>query len=177
MQRVARCLRAQHQCLAVRHRDIALPVQLDAVTDGAAVAIVRVLGGGDGAAIGQPQRLVEASVPQHQMRGGAGLILHGGNTGAGRRRERREGHEIEGVAGDLAQAVQIAPGEADVEIVGQIEAQLGGGGEIVIKIIVAALTRRQKIFRRHRRGAGMNVLQAHRVMHAAIRNRRPTRTG
>ena len=168
MQRIARGLRPQHQGLAIHHHDIALPVRLDAVALLATVAVVRILGVGDVAAIGDAERLVEAAIPQLQVRGAARLVVHGMNAGAGGRREGCKGDEIERVAGELAQAVVIARNQAQIEVRRDVQANLRRGGDIVVEIIIAALAHRQQVQRRHRRRTGKLVLHRGAVMDTVV---------
>ena len=76
--------------------------------------------------------------------------------------------KIEGVAGDLAQAVVIMADKTEIEIVGDLIAQLGAGGDIVVKIVIAALARRQQVQRRDRRGAGKEMLHRRLIVEIAL---------
>ena len=59
------------------------------------------------------------------------------------------------IAGEPQMRIGIARHETEVEMIGDVESQLGRACDIVIVVVVAPLARRQQIERRYRRVARM----------------------
>src|ERR1700692_2394959 len=143
---------------------VALPIELEASARVIARRSIRARARGVEIAVSHSQRLLEMAVEQRQMRGAARVILARVISALRGIRRTRKGGEV--LAGVAQMRIGVAPDQAEVEDVADVQPELGRGGEIVIVVIDTLLARRQQVQRRYRSRAGMKVFDIRRVMKA-----------
>jgi hypothetical protein len=161
---LALMLRADDQLFIGGQADATLPIRLDAIAGQIAARIIGTEVRGFQVAVSHAQRLLESAAERDPMRARPRvdlprIILALRRVGED---QRVEIHEV--IAREAKVRAGVAGHQTQVQIVRDVVTELGGGGYIVIVIIDAPLAGCQHIRWRHRRLAGMKVIDVGCVM-------------